>query len=60
MACNRFLSSMARTKMSEEGQLLDEGCDLNMEGGLAEYVVVDWELVFVRHTDCEPVFVRHA
>lgn len=38
LACNRFLASMARTKVSETGALLDEGCDLNMEGGLAEHV----------------------
>lgn len=29
---------MARTKFSETGQLLDTGVDLNMEGGIAEYV----------------------
>lgn len=37
-ACFRFMSSMATPKLAADGSILDEGCDLNMEGGLAEHV----------------------
>lgn len=30
------MAYMAKTKMSDSGQLLDSGLDLNMEGGIAE------------------------
>lgn len=29
---------MARPKYTETGQIIDSGVDLNMEGGIAEYV----------------------
>lgn len=32
------MAYMAKSKYSETGQLLDPGVDLNMEGGIAEYV----------------------
>lgn len=32
------MAYMVKTKYSETGQLLDSGVDLNMEGGIAEYV----------------------
>lgn len=35
----RFLSSMATPNYAADGSVLDEGCDLNMEGGIAEYVL---------------------
>jgi len=37
LACNYFLAWMARPT-EEDGQTVDVGCDLNMEGGLAEHV----------------------
>ncbi|XP_069179320.1 transmembrane protein 208 isoform X2 [Procambarus clarkii] len=36
--CYRFMASMAKPKLSAEGSVLDEGCDLNIEGGIAEHV----------------------
>ena len=32
------MSYMAQARYTESGQLLDTGVDLNMEGGIAEYV----------------------
>lgn len=32
------MAHMAKTKYGETGQLLDAGLDLNMEGGIGEYV----------------------
>lgn len=37
-ACYQFMCYMARVKYTESGQLLDSGVDLNMVGGIAEYV----------------------
>ncbi|KAF2354477.1 SRP-independent targeting protein 2/TMEM208 [Trinorchestia longiramus] len=37
-ASNFFLSSMACVKRSSSGEVLDPGCDLNIEGGIAEHV----------------------
>lgn len=34
------MAYMAKTKYGENGQLLDSGLDLNMEGGVSEYVVM--------------------
>ncbi|KAK3860864.1 hypothetical protein Pcinc_018194 [Petrolisthes cinctipes] len=36
--CYRFMSSMATPKYGADGSMLDEGCDLNIEGGIAEHV----------------------
>lgn len=36
----QFMAYMATAKYSETGQLLDSGVDLNMEGGIAEYVLL--------------------
>lgn len=36
VACYQFMVYMARAKIAENGQLLDSGVDLNMEGGIAE------------------------
>lgn len=35
-ASYRFMASMASPKYGEDGSVLDEGCDLNIEGGIAE------------------------
>lgn len=37
-ACYKFMASMAKPKVAADGAILDEGCDLNIEGGLAEHV----------------------
>lgn len=37
-AAYQFMVFMSRPKYSETGALLDSGNDLNMEGGIAEYV----------------------
>ncbi|XP_042873990.1 transmembrane protein 208-like [Penaeus japonicus] len=37
-ACYRFMASMAFVKRDQAGAILDEGCDLNIEGGIAEHV----------------------
>ncbi|XP_050689611.1 transmembrane protein 208-like [Eriocheir sinensis] len=37
-ACYHFMSSMATPKLGSDGAILDEGCDLNIEGGIAEHV----------------------
>ncbi|KAF4513868.1 UNVERIFIED_CONTAM: hypothetical protein B566_EDAN017195 [Ephemera danica] len=34
----QFMVHMAKTTVSETGQLLDSGLDLNMEGGIAEHM----------------------
>ncbi|XP_065226029.1 transmembrane protein 208 [Planococcus citri] len=34
----QFMASMAKTKYSAEGQLIDSGLDLNMEGGVSEHI----------------------
>ncbi|KAL1117147.1 hypothetical protein AAG570_004474 [Ranatra chinensis] len=34
----QFMAYMSRSKMSESGQILDSGVDLNMAGGIAEHV----------------------
>jgi len=36
--CYRFMSSMSTTKLGADGSILDEGCDLNIEGGIAEHI----------------------
>ncbi|XP_042223971.1 transmembrane protein 208-like [Homarus americanus] len=36
--CYRFMASMAKPKVAADGSILDEGCDLNIEGGIAEHV----------------------
>ncbi|KAG0711107.1 Transmembrane protein 208 [Chionoecetes opilio] len=36
--CYHFMSSMATPKRNPDGSLIDEGCDLNIEGGIAEHV----------------------
>ncbi|XP_063849809.1 transmembrane protein 208-like [Scylla paramamosain] len=36
--CYHFMSSMAKPKLAADGSVLDEGCDLNIEGGIAEHV----------------------
>ena len=36
LASYQFMSSMAAPKKSENGAILSEGCDLNIEGGIAE------------------------
>ncbi|XP_066249988.1 transmembrane protein 208 isoform X1 [Euwallacea similis] len=38
IAAHQFMAYMAQAKYSENGQLLDSGNDLNMEGGIAENV----------------------
>lgn len=42
----QFMSYMARATYSESGQLLDPGVDLNMEGGIAEWVFATIENLF--------------
>ncbi|KAL7634052.1 UNVERIFIED_CONTAM: hypothetical protein RMT77_015377 [Armadillidium vulgare] len=37
-ASYRFMASMASPKYGEDGSVLDEGCDLNIEGGIAEHI----------------------
>ena len=32
----KFMSSMATPKLGSGGTIIDEGCDLNIEGGIAE------------------------
>lgn len=34
----QFMVFMARTQYTETGVLIDSGLDLNLEGGIAEYV----------------------
>ncbi|KAK7068481.1 hypothetical protein SK128_006108 [Halocaridina rubra] len=36
--CYRFMAMMATPKLAADGSVLDEGCDLNIEGGLAEHI----------------------
>lgn len=36
IAAYQFMVFMAKTKYTENGQLIDTGVDLNMEGGIAE------------------------
>lgn len=36
----QFMKFMARAQYSESGALIDSGTDLNMEGGLSEWVEV--------------------
>ncbi|CAG9857421.1 unnamed protein product [Phyllotreta striolata] len=38
IACYQFMAYMARARYTDNGQLLDSGVDLNMEGGIAEHV----------------------
>lgn len=38
LASYQFMAFMSKPKYSETGALLDCGNDLNMEGGIAEYV----------------------
>ncbi|XP_044732957.1 transmembrane protein 208 [Chrysoperla carnea] len=38
IAAFQFMKYIARTTIAENGQILDSGTDLNMEGGLAEHV----------------------
>lgn len=38
LASYQFMAFMSKAKYSETGALLDSGNDLNMEGGIAEYV----------------------
>jgi SRP-independent targeting protein 2/TMEM208 len=35
--CYMFMQMMARASLTETGQLLDAGLDLNMQDGIAEY-----------------------
>lgn len=35
----QFMVFMARTQYTETGVLIDSGLDLNLEGGIAEYVI---------------------
>lgn len=35
-ASYKFMSSMANPKYGADGSITDEGCDLNIEGGIAE------------------------
>lgn len=46
----QFMSYMARATYSESGQLLDPGVDLNMEGGIAEWVFIRIENLFITLT----------
>lgn len=39
LASYQFMAFMSKAKYSETGALLDSGSDLNMEGGIAEYVL---------------------
>lgn len=39
VACYQFMAMMCRPKISETGAILDSGSDLNMEGGIAEFVL---------------------
>lgn len=34
----QFMAFMSKTKISDAGAILDSGNDLNIEGGIAEYV----------------------
>ncbi|KAK4873496.1 hypothetical protein RN001_015525 [Aquatica leii] len=34
----QFMAYMAKAKVTENGQIIDSGVDLNMEGGIAEHV----------------------
>lgn len=36
--CYRFMASMSVTRLGADGSILDEGCDLNIEGGIAEHI----------------------
>lgn len=38
VACYQFMTYMAKARFTETGQILDSGVDLNMEGGIAEWV----------------------
>lgn len=35
----KFMAYMSKATFSESGQLLDSGVDLNMSGGIAEWVI---------------------
>lgn len=35
---NQFMKSMSQPQLTESGSILDSGTDLNMEGGIAEWV----------------------
>lgn len=39
------MNVMARAQFTETGQIIDSGVDLNMEGGIAEYVEQVFQLL---------------
>jgi hypothetical protein len=40
LACYQFMVFMSRPSFTETGAILDSGVDLNMQAGVAEYVIV--------------------
>lgn len=62
VGCYQFMAHMAKTKYSESGQLLDSGLDLNMEGGVAEWVfalIINNITIFTHVTETNCFYSQH-